>query len=110
VLVDTFSSTGSYTGAAIYDATGTLLTTLTALPELSPSSNSSFPSGFLTVDSNSIYSPLTYSIYSLTTGAVLWSETLPVPGTSTAPYKAASTVAGSYVVFTSGTQVMVDLP
>ena len=110
VLVNTFSSTGAYAGAAIYDATGTLVTTLSALPQLSVSVNPNYPSGFVTVDSNSIYSPYTYSIYSLTTGAATWSESLPTPGTGYVPYKAASTVSGSYVVFTSGSRVMVDLP
>lgn len=110
VLVNTFSSTGAYASTVIYDATGTLLTTLTALPQLAPGVNPNFPSGFITVDSNSIYSPYTYSIYSLTTGAVTWSESLPTPGTAYLPYKAASTVAGGYVVFTSGSRVMVDMP
>jgi len=110
VLVNTFSSAGSYTGAVIYDATGTLLATLNALPQMAPNVNPNEPSGFLTVDSNSIYSPYTYSIYSLTTGAATWSETVPIPGTAYSPYKAASTLSGSYVVFTSGTRVMVDLP
>lgn len=110
LLVNTFNSSGSYAGSLIYDATGTLLTTLTALPQLSPNVNLNYPSGFLTVDSNSIYSPFTYSIYSLTTGAATWSEALPIPGTAYPPYKAASTLSGSYVVFTSGTRVMVDLP
>ncbi len=109
VLVNTFNS-GGYSGSLIYDATGTLLTTVTALPQLSPALNSYQPSGFITVDANSIYSPRTYSIYSLTTGAVIWSETLPIPGTLGVPYGAASTVSGSYVVFTSGTRVVVDLP
>ena len=113
VLVNTFSSIGhsgstTYTSALIYDATGTLLATLTALPQLAPSGL--YPDGFLTVDSNSIYALSTYSIYSLTTGAAIWKESLPIPGTAYEPYKAGSTLSGSYVVFTSGTRVMVDLP
>ncbi len=110
LMVNTFDSSGNYTGALIYDATGTLLTTLNSLPQLASSVTSYLPNNFLTVDSNSIYAPSTYSIYSLTTGAVLWSEALPVPATAYPPYRAASTLSGNYVVFTSGTRVMVALP
>ena len=116
VLVNTFGPLGSnsyppYTGAVIYDATGTLLTTLPTLPQLAPlQSSPQLASGFITVDSNSIYSPATYSIYSLTTGAAIWTETLTHPGTTTGPYNGASAVSGSYIVFTSGTRVLVDLP
>lgn len=62
------------------------------------------------MDSNSIYAPLNYSIYSLTSGAAIWKETLPTPGTAYVPYGAASTLSGNYIVFTSGTRVLVDLP
>jgi hypothetical protein len=116
VLVNTFGPLGTnsyppYTGAVIYDATGTQLTTLTALPQLAPlQSSPQLASGFITVDSNSIYSPATYSIYSLTTGAATWTETLPHAGTTTVPYNGASAVSGSYIVFTSGTRILVDLP
>ena len=117
VLVNTFGPLGThvyppYLGAVIYDATGTQLTTLTALPQLPPAGQS-LPlstTGFLPVDSNSIYSPATYSIYSLTTGAATWTETLPHGGTTTVPYNGASAVSGSYIVFTSGSRILVDLP
>ena len=110
LLVNTFDAGGGYTGSLIYDATGALVATLTALPQLAPVGNGVDQSGFVTVDSNSIYSPLTYSIYSLTTGAVTWSEAATIPRIAYPPYYAASAVSGSYVVFTQGTQVMVDLP
>jgi hypothetical protein len=117
VLVNTFGPPGThvyppYLGAVIYDATGNQLTTLTALPQLPPAGQSlpQSASAFLTVDSNSIYSPATYSIYSLTTGAAIWTETFPHPGTTTVPYNGASAVSGNYIVFTSGAHILVDLP
>lgn len=117
VLVDTFGPLGThvyppYLGAVIYDATGTQLTTLTALPQLPPAGQS-LPlstTAFFPVDSNSIYSPYTYTIYSLTTGAATWTEPLPHPGTTTVPYSGASAVSGNYIVFTSGAHILVDLP
>ncbi|WP_353072831.1 beta strand repeat-containing protein [Tunturiibacter gelidoferens] len=117
VLVNTFGPLGThvyppYLGAVIYDATGTQLTTLTALPQLPPAGQS-LPlstTAFFPVDSNSIYSPYTYTIYSLTTGAATWTEPLPHPGTTTVPYSGASAVSGNYIVFTSGAHILVDLP
>jgi glucose dehydrogenase len=56
------------------------------------------------------YSPATYTIYSLTTGAAIWTETLPHAGTTTVPYNGASAVSGNYIVFTPGSRIPVDLP
>ena len=117
ILVDTFGPLGThvyppYLGAVIYDATGNQLTTLAALPQLPPAGQS-LPlstTAFFPVDANSIYSPYTYTIYSLTTGAATWTETLPHPGTTTVPYSGASAVSGNYIVFTSGAHIVVDLP
>jgi hypothetical protein len=118
VLVNTFAAGDpttdprpAYTGAVIYDATGTQITTLNSLPQLTPSQiNQAIPSGFQTVNSDAIYSPATYSIYSLTSGAATWTEGLPSGTTINSPYYGASAVSGNYIVFTSGHRILVDLP
>jgi len=52
------------------------------------------------IDSDSIYSPELNSIFSVSTAAVLWS--------SPYPSRNDGAVAGSYVVFASGSRVLVD--
>jgi hypothetical protein len=117
VLVNTFAAGDptidpppAYTGAVIYDATGTEITTLNSLPQLTPLEIGQSLSGFQTMNSDAIYSPATYSIYSLTTGAVIWTESLPGGTTINSPYYGASAVSGNYIVFTSGHRILVDLP
>ena len=117
VLVNTFAagdpttdSPPPYTGTVIYDASGTQITTLNSLPQLTPKIHQSFNSGFQTVNSDAIYSPATYSIYSLTSGAVIWTESLPGGTTVYPPYYGPSSVSGNYIVFTSDHRILVDLP
>ncbi|NYF92049.1 putative Ig domain-containing protein [Tunturiibacter empetritectus] len=112
VLVNTFGTDirpetlPPYTGTVIYDATGAQLTTLNALPQLAPGMEGA--GGFLTVDSNSIYS--NYSIYSLTTGAVTWTEPLSLGGVKIQPQVGPSALSGNYLVFVYGARILVDLP
>jgi len=118
VLVNTFAAGDPttdppppYTGAVIYDASGTQITTLNSLPQLTPSEiTQALVGGFQTVNSDAIYSPATYSIYSLTSGAVIWTESLPGGTTINFPYYGASAVSGNYIIFTSGHRILVDLP
>jgi hypothetical protein len=92
ILTNNYAATrgGGYINATIYDATGTKLATV-AVPELK---------SLQPVDSDSIYSPELNSIFSLTTGAALW--------TSPNPSTGVGAVAGSYVVFASGSQVLAE--
>jgi hypothetical protein len=83
-------STYAYTGASIYSATGSLVSTPT-LPELLT---------IQPVDSTSIYSPTRNTIFSLPSGNVLYQSGTPVTGPAA--------VAGPSVVFTSGTRIVVD--
>lgn len=105
LLVDTFSARDGlfpalYTGTVIYDDTGAQLASVNNLPQID---------GFWMLDADTLYVPSLYSTYSLSTGKLIRSETLPHPSTTYPPYGGASTVCGRYVVFTSRTRVLVDL-
>jgi hypothetical protein len=79
-----------YTNASIYSASGTLSSspTLSELLTIQP------------VTSSSIYSPTLNTIFSLPSGNTLYSSGTPVTGPAA--------VAGSYVVFASGSRIVVD--
>jgi hypothetical protein len=77
-----------YTGSAIYDKTGALLSN-PALPQLS---------NLLPVSSNSIYSPQLNTIFSLTTGSPIWTSPLPSTGVGA--------IAGNQVIFASGSRIV----
>jgi hypothetical protein len=79
-----------YTGAAIYDSTGTKIAT-PALPELK---------GIQTVTPDSVYDPSHNAIYSLTTGQPTW--------TGASPGSGLGAVAGSYVVYESGHRIVME--
>ncbi|WP_263384891.1 Ig domain-containing protein [Granulicella arctica] len=98
------------TGAAIFDATGNQLANLPTLPQLAPPQNSGYLGGFQTVSPNEIYSPVTYSIYSLSTGALVWTEPLLLGKTTVLLNQGVSTIAGNYLVFNSGSRILVDIP
>jgi hypothetical protein len=78
-----------YAGAVIYDATGAQVAT-SALPELSR---------LQPVGSDQIYAPAQNTIFSLSSGQPVWTAT-----TSSTD----GAVAGSYVVFASGSRVLLD--
>lgn len=81
----------TYTGSAIYSADGNLLASLPDLPQLT---------AFQPVGSNSIYSPATNGIYSLTTGEAVWAGALPPAGVGS--------ISGHQVVYESGHTVVVE--
>jgi hypothetical protein len=82
--------TPTYSGASIYDATGALLSTPT-LPELF---------AIQPVTSTSIYSPTLNTIFSLPSGSTLYNSGTPLTGPAA--------VAGSNVVFASGSRIVID--
>jgi putative Ig domain-containing protein len=86
--VQTIGSFSMFSGCAIYDPTGVNLAQ-PALPELL---------AFQTVTSDSIYSPKKNAIFSLTTGALIW--------TSVEPSLGVGAVSGSHIVFASGSRVL----
>jgi hypothetical protein len=91
ILGDLFAiqhNTLVYTGSAIYDKTGSLLSN-PALPQLS---------NLLPVSSNSIYSPQLNTIFSLTTGSPIWTSPLPSTGVGA--------IAGNQVIFASGSRIV----
>ncbi|WP_165420076.1 beta strand repeat-containing protein [Edaphobacter modestus] len=91
VLVNNYAAyTNAYSNSAIYDATGTKLAT-TTLPELLR---------IQPVTSDQVYSPDRNAIYSLSTGLSTWTAADKSTGIGA--------VAGSYVVFASGSRVLVD--
>ena len=79
-----------YTGSAIYDNTGALLSN-PALPQLS---------SLLPVSSSSVYSPQLNSIFSLTTGSPIWTSPLPSTGVGA--------IAGNQVIFASGSRIVIS--
>jgi hypothetical protein len=83
-------NTPVYSGASIYSASGSLISNPT-LPELLT---------IQPVDSSSLYSPALNTIFSLPSATKLYSSGTPVTGPAA--------VAGSYVVFTSGSRVLID--
>ncbi len=91
--------TARYAGATIYAADGTRIMALPSLPEIAPGPEAS---AIVPVDANSIYDPMTNTIYSLTTGAALWTSASP------ANARGVGAVAGANVVFLSGNQVLVQ--
>lgn len=84
-----------FNGAVIYDATGAVVSS-TALPQLS---------SFQTATSNSIYDPVTNTVYSLTTGQSVWTGSWPFTVTSNYTFGA---IAGSNIVYESGHRVVVE--
>ena len=80
-----------YTSSAIYDSSGSKLSTL-SLPELT---------SVQPIGGNQIYSPDQNSIYSLTTGAITWSG-------GAGPIGGVGAVAGQTVVFVKGTEIVLD--
>jgi hypothetical protein len=87
-----FPDEAGYSNASIYNAAGTLSSSPT-LPELR---------NILPVDSNSLYSPTLNTIFALPSGTTIYSSATPVTGPAA--------IAGSYVVFTSGSRIVVDTP
>ena len=83
-------STYAYAGASIYSATGSLISN-PPLPELLT---------IQPVDSNSTYSPPLNTIFSLPSATKLYTSGTPVTGPAA--------LAGSYVVFTSGSRILID--
>jgi hypothetical protein len=79
-----------YVNASIDTAAGSLVSNV-ALPELLT---------IQPVNSGSIYSPTLNTIFSLPSGSTLYSSSTPVTGPAA--------VAGSYVVFASGSRIVVD--
>jgi hypothetical protein len=100
ILTNLFASQGHanpiYSGSAIYDKVGSLLSN-PPLPELPSGSSlqSMFP-----VSSNSIYSPLLNTIFSLTTSTPIYTSPLPTTGVGA--------VAGNNVIFATGSRIVVD--
>jgi hypothetical protein len=95
LLVNSYNGSGLhiidlYSGASIYDATGTLSSSPT-LPEIDQMQS---------INSTSFYDPSKNEIFSLPSGNILYSSTTPLTG--------AAAVAGSYVVFASGSRIVVD--
>jgi len=88
--VEPLGGSTRFSACTIYDATGVKLAQ-PALPELL---------AFQTVTSDSIYSPKENTIFSLETGAPIW--------TSANPSAGVGAVSGSYVVFLSGSHVLVE--
>jgi len=84
------SSNVQYSGATIYDPTGAKLSS-PGVPELLQ---------FQSVTSDWIYSPSLNTIFSLSSGSSVW--------TSSSPTLGVGAVSGNYVVFASGSQVLVD--
>jgi hypothetical protein len=79
-----------YLSASIYDASGSLSSSPT-LPELL---------SIQPVNSSSIYSPTLNTIFALPSGNILYNSGTPATGPAV--------VAGSYVVFASGSRIVVD--
>jgi hypothetical protein len=79
-----------FKNCSIFDASGNLIA-VTALPE---------PIQMQVVDGDSVYAQVQNTIYSLSTGAALW--------TSAAPTRRVGAVAGGHVVFTSGPWVVAE--
>ncbi len=94
LLVQTYksdnSSTPVYDSSVLYDSTGTKLATPT-LPVLK---------SIQTASPDAIYAPDLNTIYSLSTGAKAWSSVRPSTGVGA--------LAGSQVVFGSGSQVILE--
>jgi hypothetical protein len=80
----------TYAGALVYDTTGATLATLASLPEIRDAQ---------VVSATVIYSPKLNKAYSVVTGAPTWTT----PETSSSM----GAVAGSQVVFATGTQVFI---
>jgi hypothetical protein len=85
-----FQDEAVYSNASIYNAAGTLSSSPT-LPELR---------SIQPVDSNSLYSPTLNTVFALPSGTAIYSSATPVTGPAA--------IAGSYVVFTSGSRIVVD--
>jgi hypothetical protein len=84
------SPTRKYSGCTIYDATGAVVSS-PPLPELD---------SFQTATSDSIYDPISNSVYSLTTGLPTW--------TGTWPTSKIGAVVGSNIVYETGHSVVVE--
>jgi hypothetical protein len=89
LLVNSYNSNNQVV-ATIYNSAGAIVGTPN-LPEL--------PS-IQTVNSDSVYCPKLNTIFSLSSGAPTWTSPNPTTGVAA--------VAGSYVVYASGTRVLVD--
>jgi hypothetical protein len=92
LLVNTYTSSNTippYAGAVIYSSSGTQLST-SAIPELSR---------IQALGGDQIYSPDENTIFSISSGQPVWTATqLSTDGA----------VAGSYVVFSAGSQILLD--
>jgi hypothetical protein len=84
------ADSSNYVSATIYDPTGTVLST-PPLPELT---------AIQLVSANTVYSPNRNAIYSVTTGQPTWT------GPALTDYIAMGAVAGAYVVYPAGSQVV----
>ncbi|HXC96858.1 MAG TPA: putative Ig domain-containing protein [Edaphobacter sp.] len=90
-LTQPYSAPGTYTGTSnIFNQSGTLTSTV-AIPKLST---------LLPVSSTSIYAPDLNTIFSLSTGGVLYNSLLPAAGTGA--------IAGPQVVFATGSRIVTD--
>ncbi len=97
------AANGHYTYAAstIYSPAGVALST-PALPEVG--NNYTYTGNIQTVTSDTIYDPASNSIYSLTTGQVVWTGSLPgLPG-----FSGSGAVAGPNIVYESGNFVIAE--
>ncbi len=79
-----------YTGASIFNAAGVQVAT-SPIPQLT---------SLLPVNSGWVYSSANNAIYSLTSGQAVWTGSYPSTGTGA--------VAGDYIVYVSGTNVVVE--
>jgi hypothetical protein len=95
LLAVTNDSSNNYTGSVIYGPTGTQLAS-SPIPDIYE---------FNGVTSNSIYSPTLNEILSLTTGAPTWASGSPLL-TQGAMGPSLGAIAGSQVIFTSGSWVL----
>jgi hypothetical protein len=93
VLVNSYTQTNNapmYNGSTIYSSSGAQLSA-PSLPELQ---------SLQVVSADSVYDPGSNAIYSTTTGMATW--------TSPSPSTEVGAIAGSSVVFASGSQVVVQ--
>jgi hypothetical protein len=90
LLVNTYNVDSSFQSAATYSATGTLQAAV-SIPEVRI---------FQPVTSDLIYSPKLNAIFSLSSGSVIWTSPNQATGVGA--------IAGRYVVYASGTRVLID--
>jgi len=103
LLVDTYSMSGRYpyySGAAIYDGNGNLISTVPNLATMTFT---------LPINSTSFYDPANNTVYSTSTGAALWTGSQPVSGVGSSSAPGIGAIAGSYAVYVSGHRVLSEV-